>query len=451
MADRVSLHQGPNNERTDSSPQFADESEVSSEAGGAVDDDWDGETGDGRQKFSSETEKLLKEAVKNQNLMLEEFEFIQQEQRAIKERLEVLEKEQEKFHIGGYKRMDQGFKNVSKCLKQMEGMNEVFKEVIGIISGERIRFIDHSNESLNSHDARTAVSSSLLEVNGIRSNGQGSRNANSWSDMMSRDRTILEGNMNSRIKQETQSVWDLPPPSDAAHGEPVHGSSLLRDLGSGNEAGDYPPALSTGRGRSNIENINDGLQNRDDGRANEGVDGGVANGGNDVNNNTYNGFVQRYRMNRAIKTVTDLAREYYEGLPGQPSVMALERRFGSTWRSSAGERTFFHKRYVIIQRIENVINNPAKYNLPHDITRRKAVKVIENIRVGNNTYNSGAPCFMTLAQLYLYFSKHMDTVADYSLDLKHKDVPSIREIKSRQKKNMDATIEDCDEISSIVA
>lgn len=41
---------------------------------------------------------------------------------------------------------------------------------------------------------------------------------------------------------------------------------------------------------------------------------------------------------------------------------------------------------------------------------------------------------MTLAQLYLYFSKYMDSYDDYSLSLKNKDAPSIREIKSRQKK-----------------
>lgn len=354
---------------------------------------------------TTDVTKLLQETVKNQNLLLEEFEFMQQEQRYIKEKLESLQKEQEKFHIGGYKRMEQGFKKVDKCLGQMEGINEVFKEVIGIISGQRIRFLDHSQENLHEQDAQLAATSELLEDNGRR-------NAPVWNDSMSynRDKRILEGN----IKREVQDPWSVLPEQDL--------ESAVASLHGSNE-NDMSQSASTGTGTVGVASSASGSIGSVPPQL---ADSNSAHGSN--------GFIQRYRMNRAIKTVTDLAREYYEGLPGQPSVMALERRFGSTWRSSAGERTFFHKRYVIIQRIETILREPSRFNLPLDITRRKAVRVIENLRVGNNRYNNGSPCCMTLAQLYLYFSKYMDSYDDYSLSLKNKDAPSIREIKSRQKK-----------------
>lgn len=358
--------------------------------------------------------KLLQETVKNQSLLLEEFEYVQQEQRYIKEQLESLQKEQEKFHIGGYKRMEQGFKKVDKCLGQMEGINEVFKEVIGIISGQRIRFLDHSQENLHEQDAQLAATSDLLEDNRRR-------NPTVWNDSMSynRDRRILEGS----IKQETQqtALWSVMPEPDLESAVGGLQGANDNDLGNSVSTGTRSGS-GTATGSVGADPVNNGSIGSSIPQLAESVPHG-------------NAFIQRYRMNRAIKTVTDLAREYYEGLPGQPSVMALERRFGSTWRSSAGERTFFHKRYVIIQRIETILREPSRYNLPLDLTRRKAVRVIENIRVGNNKYNNGSPCCMTLAQLYLYFSKYMDSYDDYSLTLKNKDAPSIREIKSRQKKN----------------
>lgn len=419
MSERRYSHRSSANGGVDSSPRFADESNMSSEgeeaAGLNEHENMNGE--------SQDMKTLMRETMRNQHLILEEFEFLQQEQRSIKERLETLEKEQEKFHIGGYKRMEKGFNDVSKCLKQMEGMNEVFKEIIGIISGERIRFLDHSNENLNVTDSQVATNSELLEGNTSNRVDQSSSSSriSAWGDSMSynRDRRILEGRLPAQIKREMQSVWDLPPPPSGTAGLANHGANNETNAPfGGDHLGDLHP-------HNNIDPEAGSLERA----PNSSLPPSLS------DHNAQNSFIQRYRMNRAIKTVTDLAREYYEGLPGQPSVMALERRFGSTWRSSAGERTFFHKRYVIIQRIDSVLSNPSKFNLPSDITRRKAVKVIENIRVGNNTYNNGSPCYMTLAQLYLYFSKHMDTVDDYSLHLKHKDVPSIREIKSRQKKN----------------
>lgn len=114
-----------------------------------------------------------------------------------------------------------------------------------------------------------------------------------------------------------------------------------------------------------------------------------------------------YKLNRAIQNVTDAAREYFEGLPGQPSVLSLERRYGSTWRRSAKERTLFTKRMTIIKRIIDIKDDPNKYGLSlpeNKISRNQAIKVVENIRLGNNTFK-GHHCRLSMSQLYEYFSK----------------------------------------------
>lgn len=362
-----------------------------------------GSTGSTGTSSTPELTELVVEMLRNQTVMLEEVNSMRMQQLRLKEQVESLQREQERFHVSGYKRMDQGFKKVDKCLTQMEGMNEVFKEVIGIISGERVRFLDHSQENLHEEDAHMAANSELLEDNGRRNN-QGMV----WNSSMSynHDRPLLEAS----VKRE-EEPWPASASASESASVPATGSAGLAQEHPETELrNDIAGEDGSSRGDSQPLSQTDAQARRD--------------------------FVLRYRMNRAVKTVKDLAREYYEGLPGQPSVLSLERRFGSTWRSSASERTFFHKRFVIIQRIESILRDPAKFKLPLDISRRNAVRVVENIRIGNNTFNNGSPCCMTLAQLYIYFSKKMDSHHDYSLTLINKDVPSIREIKNRLKKSI---------------
>ncbi len=63
----------------------------------------------------------------------------------------------------------------------------------------------------------------------------------------------------------------------------------------------------------------------------------------------------QYRMSRAIKTVEALWQEWMTGLPGQPSVSALDARWGSQWR--AGRRSevqWYSLRLEVIREIRRV-------------------------------------------------------------------------------------------------
>ncbi|AET40498.1 Euc1p Ecym_6104 [Eremothecium cymbalariae DBVPG len=292
-----------------------------------------------------------------QGLVLDQITKIQEQQEKLDSKVEKLSKEQEEFYLSEYKKMDQGFKEVSKCLKEVNAMKEVFKEIIGVMTGDRIRFVDHSNENCDASEAM-AVNQSELLVDNMRREMQ--RRQADWI----RDRMALETRPGYRVKSEFEderSVEQLL----LQRQQEVSENYVSAETNSRVPPDDFPT----------------------------------------------------YRMNRAIRSVTDLAREYYEGLRGKPSVMSLERRFGSTWRNSSKERTFFHKRMCIINKINDIKENPAKYNLPLEITRKMAIRVVENMRLGNNCFK-GRRCCLTLSQLYVYLSKKMDTPGDYSLELK---------------------------------
>ncbi|AAS52376.1 AEL308Wp [Eremothecium gossypii ATCC 10895] len=287
-----------------------------------------------------------------QGLVLDQITKIQERQQRLDERLDKLAREQEEFYLNGYKKMDQGFKDVSKCLQEVRAMKEVFKEIIGVMTGERVRFVDHSNESCDAAEAQGVNQSELLVDNMRR---QLQQRQSDWI----RDRLALETRPGYGVKNEFE-------------GERSVEQMLVQR-------------------QQELADVSDGRVPPDD--------------------------FPTYRMNRAIRSVTDLAREYYEGLRGKPSVMSLERRFGSTWRNSSKERTFFHKRMCIINKINDIKDNPVKYQLPQDITRKMAIRVVENMRLGNNCFK-GRRCCLTLSQLYVYLSKKMDTSSDYSLELR---------------------------------
>ncbi|EIE89012.1 hypothetical protein RO3G_13723 [Rhizopus delemar RA 99-880] len=54
-----------------------------------------------------------------------------------------------------------------------------------------------------------------------------------------------------------------------------------------------------------------------------------------------------YKMNREIVSVTDVWREYSEGLGGNPSVQYLEERYGTAWRKERKDSRFFSRRNEI--------------------------------------------------------------------------------------------------------
>ena len=58
-----------------------------------------------------------------------------------------------------------------------------------------------------------------------------------------------------------------------------------------------------------------------------------------------------YRLSRSVATIPDLWREWTEGLGGQLSVEALDKRWGSRWRHGA-EFQFYSRHKVIIDEIK---------------------------------------------------------------------------------------------------
>lgn len=85
----------------------------------------------------------------------------------------------------------------------------------------------------------------------------------------------------------------------------------------------------------------------------------------------------KYVMNRSIQTVTDIWREYEEGLPGQPSVKSLNEKFRSSWRRDAKENKFYSRRKEIYAAIEEIASTK-------DITCKQAAKKLEEKRTALN-------------------------------------------------------------------
>ena len=62
-----------------------------------------------------------------------------------------------------------------------------------------------------------------------------------------------------------------------------------------------------------------------------------------------------YRMCRTIKTVEGLWREWTEGLPGQPSITALDKRWGTRWRAGRGsELQWYSLRQEVIREVDRL-------------------------------------------------------------------------------------------------
>ncbi|CAI4035585.1 hypothetical protein SMKI_13G2350 [Saccharomyces mikatae IFO 1815] len=306
----------------------------------------------------------------------------------LKEELSLMKKEQELFFLENQKKLEKGFKDINKYVEDVSAMKEVFKEVVGIMTGERIRFIDHTGENVTAQEAARIGNPSTI----AQSNQSHSR-LTSWQEY-GMHASILAGD--PRIKPE-------PGLSDFENGDYDDNNS------DGSAIGDGVTTNNSSSTRSA-----DDINGQHDGAGNENIS---RNGGGNVGTS--------YRLNRAIQNVTDAAREYFEGLPGQPSVLSLERRYGSTWRRSAKERTLFTKRMTIIKRIIDIKDDPSKYGLllpDNKIKRNQAIKVVENIRLGNNTFK-GHHCRLSMSQLYEYFSKKMDKLEDYSLTLKRRGKP----------------------------
>lgn len=334
-----------------------------------------------------------------QAFIVDQLTKIQEQNENLKVKIDTLEKEQEELYLSQLQKFENGFKNLATCVKDVAQLKDLFKEVVGIMTGERIRFLDHSNESVGEREASNLTNSTLLQ------NNHSSMDDSRYREYH-RDRDILQNSERIRVKQENHGEMDLDalPPSNADANSPT------------NYDDEFYLNSITGAQREHRRDLENSLRLEQ---------------------------AMHYEMNRAIQSVHDVAREYYEGFPGKPSLLSLERRFGSTWRKEARERTLFAKRKCFINKINDVRNNPTKYNLPEDIKRNQAIKVIENVRLGNNTYK-GNHCRLSLSQLYEYFSKKMDKIEDYSLILKNRGEPRRVILMRAREAELEAKTEDGD-------
>lgn len=307
-----------------------------------------------------------------QALVLDQITRIQEQNELIKTRVIQLEKEQEDFYLSTSRRLDNGFREVEKCTKEMSSIKEVFKEIVGIMTGDRVQFLDHSSENVTSEEAQAISSSQLLAENFAN------HRRRQFNDYI-HDRRVLE-------RDECPSTLEVKREEDAAWRQDCTTSQQSSFQG-------HEPDQDLEYSNSHI--------------------------------------LTNYRLNRAIHTVTDVAREYFEGLRGQPSVMYLERRYGTHWRSKPSERTFFAKRMQIINKINDIKENPERYGMPPGISRKQAIRVVENVRLGNNSFY-GHSTRMTLNQLYIYLTKKMDKTEDYNLTLKEHGKPR-RDLLSRER------------------
>lgn len=134
--------------------------------------------------------------------------------------------------------------------------------------------------------------------------------------------------------------------------------------------------------------------------------------------------VNVYKMSRDLTSVAELADEYFVGINGLPSVMNLDLHFGTLWRKN--DRSFYSKRIIIINKIKDVVNNPKKYEIPDTyiseddgtISLTLAIRIVENIRLGNNKYGRAELVgnkVLTLNRLYIYFKGKHDTIKDYDV------------------------------------
>ncbi|CCH59721.1 hypothetical protein TBLA_0B09060 [Henningerozyma blattae CBS 6284] len=101
----------------------------------------------------------------------------------------------------------------------------------------------------------------------------------------------------------------------------------------------------------------------------------------DINNPNY----QRDRdfklakINISVCTVYEVAKEYYQGFAGRPSLMYMEYKYGPTWRRDPNWTRKFRQRKIIIDKIEDVKKNPTKYGLRPNITREQAIRAVASV------------------------------------------------------------------------
>ncbi|SSD61881.1 uncharacterized protein SCODWIG_03642 [Saccharomycodes ludwigii] len=323
------------------------------------------------------------------NFVVDQVSQMQQVQEKLKIQMDNFSKEQEAFYLHNsakMTKMEQKFDKVHSELKNVLGF---FHEVVGIMNGSRVWNNNHlssnSASKLESNRADSSATSNTLSTDKNKNNG-GNPTVSAVIENSNNTDCELTKNVRSNVSNILTTALSLDEQiirQSRIKQEPIADAELL-------------------------ERVSVNIKKRRRGQAvldNESI----AEPGEHI-----------YKLNRALETVTDVAQEYFHGLKNHPSVLSLDSKYGPRWRKN--DRSFYTKRKTIITKILEVKNNPANFNINGPIDLKTAIRVVENIRLGNNLYGRedvNRPLRMTLNQLYTYFSAHKDDKRqDYSIHLK---------------------------------
>jgi ribosomal protein S19E (S16A) len=78
-------------------------------------------------------------------------------------------------------------------------------------------------------------------------------------------------------------------------------------------------------------------------------------------------------MSRSLTSVSELWKEFHEGIAGNPSIQSLEERYGNTWRKSSSDSKFFSKRRLIIEKVLDIVQKEG-------VTTKEAISKLDTFR-----------------------------------------------------------------------
>jgi hypothetical protein len=81
-------------------------------------------------------------------------------------------------------------------------------------------------------------------------------------------------------------------------------------------------------------------------------------------------------MSKTIQTVTDLNKEWFDGIDGNESVLIRNSKYGAAWRSEDKDRAFYCRRKKIIDFIELKVAETGK-------DRKVVAQALESWRTRN--------------------------------------------------------------------
>ena len=66
----------------------------------------------------------------------------------------------------------------------------------------------------------------------------------------------------------------------------------------------------------------------------------------DLKNTTHPNDVPQYKLERSLKNIEDIWKEYAHGMNDKPPLKTLESKFGTKWRNETESRTFLRRKKI---------------------------------------------------------------------------------------------------------